>query len=182
MFNLWFIILSLLVGYISAHGAPVDPSCYELKTSKRADDCCKSPVELGDDVTNSCIAKLDPTQTEHDQLICVGECIAQESGVMKNRTVDKEAAKLLFVNLVGEDPNFAPLIGGVYDKCYDWVTAIPDHEKAKCSFVPAFLMTCIETELFKICPPAVWDVSDGCVELAGKLAKGCPFSAIDNKR
>lgn len=81
---------------------------------------------------------------------CIAECIAQELGAMKNRTVDKEAAKLLFVNLFGKDPHFAPIIGGAFDKCYDRVIAIPEHKDAKCNFAPAFLMTCVETELFKV--------------------------------
>lgn len=69
---------------------------------------------------------------------------------MKNRTLDKEAAKLMIVNSIGKDPNFSPIIGGAFDKCYERVAAIPAHANAKCSFAPAFLMNCIDAELFKV--------------------------------
>ncbi|KXJ81310.1 general odorant-binding protein 67 [Aedes albopictus] len=185
MLNPWFIVLSFLVGYLSGQDGPVDKSCFELKTTKRADDCCKIPdvlIDSDEAMVQRCFAQHNKTTNEQEAIKCVAECIARELGTFKNGALDKELAKKILMGRISGDQHFKPIAGTVLDKCLGRIGAVIEKESKQnttCSFASHFLLDCVELTMFESCPAAIWDKSEGCVELKTKITKGCPYSAIE---
>ncbi|EAT36427.1 AAEL011481-PA [Aedes aegypti] len=169
---------------LSCNDGPVDKSCFELRTTKRADDCCKIPdilVESDESMVRRCFAQQNKTLDEHETAKCAAECIARELGTFKNGALDKELAKKVLLGRLDKDKNFKPIVGGVLDKCLGRINAVIEKESKRngtCNATANFLFDCAEQGLFENCPSSVWDSNDGCVELKNKLAQGCPYSAI----
>ncbi|EAT36426.1 AAEL011482-PA [Aedes aegypti] len=178
MLNLWLMVLSFAV---TTHNSTWDKSCFELKTSKRADDCCDIPGSFDEALLKRCYDEQKASKNEQEAIKCIAECVARELGAYKNHTLIRENSRLVFESTIGSDPNFRPVLGDVFEKCFNRITAIEAQEtykNATCHFAPAFMLNCVESGLFENCPVSIWNEGVGCDELKEKLEQGCPFFAI----
>ncbi|XP_062549398.1 general odorant-binding protein 67-like [Armigeres subalbatus] len=184
MFNSRIIGLLFVVGFVTSQAPPsFDKSCMELKTTKRADDCCMIPGAFDVALQKRCFDEIKLTKVASEDIKCLAECIARELGAFKNRTLIKENARKVFETTIGSDANFKPILGDVFEKCYTKVAELiarNDNKNATCHFAPDFLMNCVESGLFENCPAALWNKDAGCVELKEKLKNGCPFLTISD--
>ncbi|XP_065075900.1 general odorant-binding protein 67-like [Ochlerotatus camptorhynchus] len=158
-----------------------DPTCFEISTSKRADDCCLIPKPYDNQQVSDCLLSMGNPTDATEKYKCLVACIAKKLNVYKDNNLDREAALRLFNLKIGSNPNFAPIIGSTFDQCYRQLSVNMAYEQSNppnCSALPMLLLNCLQSSLFLNCPTGVWKVGSECDELKRKLTKGCPFVAI----
>ncbi|XP_055312406.1 uncharacterized protein LOC129574417 [Sitodiplosis mosellana] len=149
--------------------------------------CCKIPEILDSKLIEICATKVygpesNPSNNQNEppfapHIRCVTECILNETGILKDRMFQPMVASELAKKTLGPKSVWMPIVEEALQACNEHASKAKFVDHKACGHMGAFIVACLNTQLFKNCPESAWNnAGKGCAALREMTIK-CPIIA-----
>lgn len=157
------------------------PECLEgPKTTKNPMECCKVQV-VPKDIVDKCKAAHPRPPPGPPTGCCMSECVLNETQILKNGEIDKNAVVTHLTKELGGDDEAKKIANSVVDVCmkkademkdeFDKMAKMTPPGSQVCNMKSGFLIGCAHAGVYKECPSSKYTADAECDKIKTFLDK-----------